>query len=191
MSRKIIVTESQLKRLLDRMINESTMDVEEKLDYERFSGSDELQQLRDTIDNNILVSVAFVKKDGSVRHMSIKKSLSSYVGSDREKTEKQMNVEMNNNIKKVVDVNSYIKKLKELRGMGVEDEQAKMEAAKGAWRSINLENVLGFMVRGNFIDLRDENEIMDRFGEQVYNSLTKSMKNALAQDQMVNEPEVE
>ncbi len=47
------------------------------------------------------------------------------------------------------------------------------------------------MVRGNFIDLRDENEIMDRFGEQVYNSLTKSMKNALAQDQMVNEPEVE
>ena len=104
MSRKIIVTESQLKRLLDRMINESTMDVEEKLDYERFSGGDELQQLRDTIDNNILVSVAFVKKDGSVRHMSIKKSLSSYVGSDREKTEKQMNIEMNNNIKKVVDM---------------------------------------------------------------------------------------
>ena len=191
MGKKIIVTESQLKRLLDTMITESSMDVEEKLDYERFSGGDELQQLRDTIDNNILVSVAFVKKDGTVRHMSIKKNLSSYVGSDREKTEKQMNVEMNNNIKKVVDVNSYIKKLKELRGMGVEDEQAKMEAAKGAWRSINLENVLGFMVRGNFIDLRDENEIMDRFGEQVYNSLTKSMKNALAQDQMVNEPEVE
>ena len=38
MSRKIIVTESQLKRLLDRMINESTMDVEEKLDYEGFEG---------------------------------------------------------------------------------------------------------------------------------------------------------
>lgn len=189
MSRKIIVTESQLKRLLDRMITESSMDVEEKLDYEGFSGGDELQQLRDAIDNNILVSVAFVKKDGTVRHMSIKKSLSSYVGSDREKTEKQMNVEMNNNIKKVVDINSYIKKLKELRNIGVEEEQAKMEASKGAWRSINLENVLGFMVRGNFIDLRDENEIMDRFGEEVYNSLTKSMKNVLAQDQMGNDPE--
>lgn len=188
MSKKIIVTESQLKRLLDRVITESSMDVEEKLDYEGFSQGDDLQRLRDAIDNNILVSVAFVKKDGTVRHMSIKKSLSSYVGSDREKTEKQMNVEMNNNIKKVVDMNSYIKKLKELRGMGVEDEQAKMEAAKGAWRSINLENVLGFMARGNFIDLRDDNEIMDRFGEEVYNSLTKSMKNALAQDQMVNEP---
>ncbi len=188
MSKKIIVTESQLKRLLDRVITESSMDVEEKLDYEGFSQGDDLQQLRNAIDNNILVSVAFVKKDGTVRHMTIKKSLSSYVGSDREKTEKQMNVEMNNNIKKVVDMNSYIKKLKELRGMGVEDEQAKMEAAKGAWRSINLENVLGFMARGNFIDLRDDNEIMDRFGEQVYNSLTKAMKNTLAQDQMVNEP---
>jgi len=189
MSKKIIVTESQLKRLLDRVITESSMDVEEKLDYEGFSQGNDLQQLRDAIDNNILVSVAFVKKDGTVRHMSIKKSLSSYVGSDREKSEKQMNVEMNNNIKKVVDMNSYIKKLKELRGMGVEDEQAKMEAAKGAWRSINLENVLGFMARGNFIDLRNDNEIMDRFGEQVYNSLTKSMKNVLAQDQMVNDPE--
>jgi len=187
--KKIIVTESQLKRLLDRVITESSMDVEEKLDYEGFSQGNDLQQLRDAIDNNILVSVAFVKKDGTVRHMSIKKSLSSYVGSDREKSEKQMNVEMNNNIKKVVDMNSYIKKLKELRGMGVEDEQAKMEAAKGAWRSINLENVLGFMARGNFIDLRNDNEIMDRFGEQVYNSLTKSMKNVLAQDQMVNDPE--
>lgn len=191
MSKKIIVTESQLKRLLDRVITESSMDVEEKLDYEGFSQGDDLQQLRDAIDNNILVSVAFVKKDGTVRHMSVKKSLSSYVGSDREKTEKQMNVEMNNNIKKVVDMNSYIKKLKELRGMGVEEDQAKMEAAKGAFRSINLENVLGFMARGNFIDLRDENEIMDRFGEEVYNSLTKAMKNVLAQDQMVNEPGAE
>ena len=47
------------------------------------------------------------------------------------------------------------------------------------------------MARGNFIDLRDENEIMDRFGEEVYNSLTKAMKNVLAQDQMVNEPGAE
>ena len=47
------------------------------------------------------------------------------------------------------------------------------------------------MVRGNFVDLRDENEIMDRFGEQVYNSLTKSMRNALAQDQMGDEANVE
>jgi len=186
MGKKIIVTESQMRRLLDKMINESKMGIDE-LDYESFTTGDDLQQLRDAIDRNILVSVAFVKKDGSVRHMAIKKNISSYVGSDREKSEKQMNVEMNNNIKKVVDINAYNKKLKELRNMGVDDDQAKAEASKVAWRSISLENVLGFMVRGNFVDLRDENDIMNRFGEEVYNSLTKSMKNALAQDQMGNE----
>jgi hypothetical protein len=159
----------------------------DELDYQSYTEGDDLQQLRDAIDRNILVSVAFVKKDGSVRHMAIKKNISSYVGSDREKSEKQMNVEMNNNIKKVVDINAYNKKLKELRNMGVDDDQAKAEASKVAWRSISLENVLGFMVRGNFVDLRDENDIMNRFGEEVYNSLTKSMKNALAQDQMGNE----
>lgn len=186
MGKKIIVTESQMRRLLDKMINESKMGIDE-LDYQSYTEGDDLQQLRDAIDRNILVSVAFVKKDGSVRHMAIKKNISSYVGSDREKSEKQMNVEMNNNIKKVVDINAYNKKLKELRNMGIEDDQAKAEASKVAWRSISLENVLGFMVRGNFVDLRDENEIMNRFGEEVYNSLTKSMKNALAQDQMGNE----
>jgi hypothetical protein len=36
------------------------------------------------------------------------------------------------------------------------------------------------MVGGRFIDLRDENEIMDRFGEQVHSQLTKSMINAMA-----------
>ena len=186
MGKKIIVTESQMRRLLDKMINESKMGIDE-LDYQSYTEGDDLQQLRDAIDRNILVSVAFVKKDGSVRHMAIKKNISSYVGSDREKSEKQMNVEMNNNIKKVVDINAYNKKLKELRNMGIEDDQAKAEASKVAWRSISLENVLGFMVRGNFVDLRDENDIMNRFGEEVYNSLTKSMKNALAQDQMGNE----
>ena len=186
MGKKIIVTESQMRRLLDKMINVSKMGIDE-LDYQSYTEGDDLQQLRDAIDRNILVSVAFVKKDGSVRHMAIKKNISSYVGSDREKSEKQMNVEMNNNIKKVVDINAYNKKLKELRNMGVDDDQAKAEASKVAWRSISLENVLGFMVRGNFVDLRDENDIMNRFGEEVYNSLTKSMKNALAQDQMGNE----
>jgi len=93
MGKKIIVTESQMRRLLDKMINESKMGIDE-LDYESFTTGDDLQQLRDAIDRNILVSVAFVKKDGSVRHMAIKKNISSYVGSDREKSEKQMNVEM-------------------------------------------------------------------------------------------------
>jgi hypothetical protein len=48
------------------------------------------------------------------------------------------------------------------------------------------------MVGGRFIDLRDENQIMDRFGEEVHNSLTRSMVSAMqAQAQPVEEPEVE
>jgi hypothetical protein len=155
------------------------LDVEE--DWASFQSDENLQKLRDAIQRNIIVSVAFVKKDNTVRHMAIKQNLAAYVPSGAPKTDKQANVEQNNDLKKVVDVNSYNKKLKELRGQGVEDEVAKAEAAKGAWRSINLKNVLGFMVRGEFVDLREENQIRDRFGEEVYNSITSSMKSAMAQ----------
>jgi len=156
-------------------------------DYRGFMERDDLQMLRDAIDNNVIVSVAFVKKDGTVRHMAIKRTLDSYVPSTREKTDKQKNVEQNNDIKKVVDVNAYIKKLKELRSSGMDDDAAKAEAAKGAWRSINLRTVLGFMVKGEFVDLRDENKILDNFGEEVYNSLTPAMQSALAQTQQTTE----
>lgn len=158
-----------------------------ELDYKSFAGSDELAELRDAIDKNVVVSVAFVKKDGTVKHMGIKKNISSYVPSSREKTDRQANVEANNDIKKVVDINAYIKSLKELKATGMEEEQAKAEASKKAWRSINLKNVLGFMVKGKFIDLRDENEIQQRFGDEIYNSVTPAMKSALAQSQQATE----
>jgi hypothetical protein len=128
-----------------------------------------------------MVSVSFVKKDGEVKHMLVRKNLSSDVGSEREKTDAQMNVEMNHDLKKVVDINAYKRELKYLRNQNPEMDSAtiKQMASKKAWRSINLKNVLGFMVGGRFIDLRDENEIMDRFGETIYNSLSKSMINSL------------
>jgi hypothetical protein len=71
----------------------------------------------------------------------------------------------------------------------MEDMTIKQMAAKKAWRSINLRNVLGFMVGGRFIDLRDENEIMDRYGEQVHGQLTKSMIGAMQADVPDNNPE--
>jgi hypothetical protein len=170
---KIVLTERQIRRIIEENI--------EELNYQSLQDDENLQDLRDAVDKNKLVSVAFVKKDGSVKHMLIRKSLSSYVGSEREKTDAQMNVEMNNDIKKVVDVNAYKREIKVLRnenpGMG--DDMVKQMAAKKAWRSINLRNVLGFMVGGRFIDLRDENEIMDRFGETVHGQLTKSMISAM------------
>jgi hypothetical protein len=178
---EIILTESQVKRLIQENI--------EELNYQSLQDDENLQDLRDAIDKNKLVSVAFVKKDGTVKHMLIRKNLSSYVGSEREKTDAQRNVEMNHDLKKVVDVNAYKKELKRLRdeNPGMDGVEVKQMAAKVAWRSINLKNVLGFMVGGRFIDLRDENDIMDRYGEQVHNQLTKSMIGAMQAQVPVND----
>jgi hypothetical protein len=150
-------------------------------------GRDDLQKLRDALDKNIIVSVAFVKKDGSVRPMAIKKGLSAYEFSTKEKSEKQKNVEQNHDIKKVIDINFYINTLKKLKSEGIEEDEAKKQAAKASWRSVNLKDVLGFMVRGEFIDLRDENNILKKYGEEVYNSLTPTMKSSLAQAQQATE----
>ena len=178
---KIVLSEKQLKRIIQENLDE--------LNYQSLQDDENLQDLRDAIDKNKLVSVAFVKKDGSVKHMLIRKSLSSYVGSEREKTDAQRNVEMNHDLKKVVDVNAYKREIKRLRGENPEmdDNEVKQMAAKGAWRSVNLRNVLGFMVSGRFIDLRDENEIMDRFGEGVHGQLTKSMIGAMQAQAPVND----
>ena len=162
----------------------------DELDHAGFQDRDDLQVLRDAIDRNKMVSVAFVKKDGTVRHMLVRKSLKSYVGSDAEKTDAQMNVEANNDLKKVVDINAYKRELKKLRNDNPEmnPDEMKTMAAKTCWRSISLKNVLGFMVGGQFIDLRDENDIMGRFGEEVNNSLTRSMVNAMNQEVAQEEP---
>lgn len=180
---KIVLSERQLRRIIQENI--------EELNYQSLQDDENLQDLRDSIDKNKLVSVAFVKKDGSVKHMLIRKSLSSYVGSEREKTDAQRNVEMNHDLKKVVDVNAYKREIKRLRAEnpGMDDSEVKQMAAKGAWRSVNLRNVLGFMVGGRFIDLRDENEIMDRFGEGVHGQLTKSMIGAMQAQAPVENPE--
>lgn len=182
---KIVITENQLKKLVVRQATEKDLAQIDELDYESFHSDENLSQLRDAIDKNKMVSVAFVKKDGSVKHMLIRKNLSSYIGSTREKTDAQMNVESNHNLKKVVDINAYKRELRNLRAESPEtdDTLLKQSAAKKAWRSVNLENVLGFMVGGQFIDLRDENNIRDRFGEEVYNSITRSMVSAMAQQE--------
>lgn len=167
--KKLIITESQFYRL----INES--DVIDELDYNSFLNDDNLESLRKAINSNKVISVAYVKKDGTVRHMAIKKNLSSYIPSDKEKTEKQMNLQQNNNVKSVIDINVYKKKLREFNG-------DKALAAKESWRMINLQNVLGFLVGGNFIDLRQENNILQRFGQEIHDQLTKGMMRSMEQD---------
>lgn len=177
MKRILRLSESQLKKIIRDIINEAPPS-----DFAYFQTNDTLSQLRNALDSNKMVSVAYVKKDGTVRHMVLRKYLSSYVPSDAPKTEKQLNVQQNNDIKRVVDVNVYNKSLKELRGQGMGDEDAKAEASKKCWRTINLKEVLGFLVSGRFVDLRQENDIMERYGEEIYNSLTKNMVRAMADD---------
>ncbi|NDH07251.1 DUF1549 domain-containing protein, partial [bacterium] len=52
-------------------------------------------------------------------------------------------------------------KLITFRARVAERDDATSKAANESWRTINLENVLGFLVGGQFIDLRDENDIME------------------------------
>jgi hypothetical protein len=182
---KLVITESQLKRL----IKESSMMDEAPSDFQFFHNNDSLEQLRNALKNNRMVSVAFVKKDGTVRHMLVRRFMSAYVASDAPKTDAQANLQANNDVKRVIDVSSYRKTLKDLRGQGMDDEAARAEASKKAWRTINLKEVLGFLVGGNFVDLRDENDIMNRYGTETFNSLTKGMVRSMeAEDMAEDEP---
>jgi hypothetical protein len=171
MGKKIRLTESELTKLVLEMVTANEM----ALSHQDFQTSEDLSDLRAAIDSNKIVSVAFVKKDGTVRHMAIKKYLGSYVASDRPKTEKQLNVDSNNDMTTVVDINAYIKLVKS----GME----KRDAASKSYRKVLLGNVLGFLVSGRFKDLRQENDIQERYGDEIFNSLTKSMVRSMEAEQ--------
>ena len=185
MKNTLRLTESEFSKLVKRLVKESKNEIDE-ISYDDYTNGEILQPLRNAFDKNQMVGVAYVLKNGSVRHMSAKRDIKSYVRSNAEKTEKQANVESNNDIKRVVDFSLYRKNLEANGG-------DKEMAAKSCWRTINLKDVLGFSVGGRFIDLRQENDIINRYGElgkTIYNSLTKSMQEAiereLATDQEVD-----
>jgi hypothetical protein len=126
---------------------------------------------------NITSSVAFVKKDGSVRTMAFRKRLVSYneLRSTDPKSEKETNILPNNNMFRGYDVNLYNKALVEYNGDTV-------KASSKAYRQFFLDNVLAIMSGGKVYDFREKNKVMERFGPEVYNSLTSSMINALKND---------
>lgn len=184
MGKIIKLTESQLRFVINNLV-EQMSDLDE-LTHDEFKHGDRLQTLRDAIDKNKIIGVAYVKKEGSVRAMCFKKFLGSYVSSDREKSEKQQGMNETHNQISVVDLNVYNKALRENGG-------DKTAAAKLCWRKINLDTVLGFIAGGNFIDLRgpEDNNILEKYGEQVYNSLTQSMVNIINQNAQENAAAVE
>lgn len=176
--RKIIkLTESQFRNLVDETLNEQEQVNE--LDFESYNTSETFAPLREAIKKNKIVSVIFVKKDGTLRPMAIKRTLSSNVFSTREKSDAQRNLQQSYNFKRFIDVNAYIKKLKELGN----SPNAKEIASNAAWRTIPLEDTLGFLAGGKFFDVREENNIMERYGEEIYNGLTRNMVRAVEAEQ--------
>ncbi len=156
---------------LRKLIREELEKIKEE-GYLTFDGLPDC--VKEKYKNNITMSVAFVKKDGSVRHMAFRRNLLKYEKSEAEKTEKQMNVLRNNNLFLVYDVNLFIKAKKEL------GDDA--EAAKKCYRRIKLDSIMGFLCGGKFYDMRDQNKIKERFGDEVYDQLTQSMINKMKSD---------
>lgn len=149
------------------MISEMPRDYDvEMLTYDKIP-SEVLKRFK----RNITISAAFIKKDGSIRHMAFRKKLNAYVKSTAPKTDLQANVLQNNNLLQVYDTNVYIKAKKE----GKTHDQA----VNGCYRRITLDNVLGFLVGGKFYDTRDINKIRERYGEKLYNGLTKGMQGVI------------
>lgn len=153
---------SDLKQLIREVLNED------------LTFGDLPEKVKQSYDNGQILSVVYVKKDGSVRTMAFSKFTKAYTRSDRPKSDKQANVLANNNLMVGYDRNIF-KKLK--RELGSAEE-----AAKGSWRRFKLDTILGFLAGGQFFDMRDENRIKDKFGEAVYNQLTPTMQKRAADD---------
>lgn len=145
-------------------------DLNETLSYQEFKGGSKLEALRNAIEMNKTVSVVFVKKDGTVRPMAVRKHFKYEFKTGQDFQPSAQGLANHKDFYNVFDINVYIK-LKRQTGSAE-------EAAKGAWRKIILGNVLGFLAGGHFYDLRQENNIKERFGVEVYNQLTNSMAKA-------------
>jgi hypothetical protein len=161
----------------------------EEKEFENMLTYDKLpEKVKDYFRRNITISVAFVKTNGAIRHMAFRRNLKSYVKSDAEKTEKQINKLQNNNLMLVYDTNIYIKELAQLRASGAENPEEK--AAKKSFRNFRLNNVLGFLCGGEFFDFREDNQILERYGEETYDALTKNMVKAMHREETEAEMEL-
>ena len=137
-------------------------------------------KLKSNFDKNITCSVAFVKDDGTVRHMAFRKTLKAYQHSTAPKTDAQMNVNINNNLLNVVDTNAYIIALKD-------NNNNPVVASRKAYRKMRLDRVIAFMTGGEFFDMTDVNEIPEELKDQITKNMAK-VKSALQTD-ISNTPE--
>lgn len=146
--------------------------------------------VKDNFQKNVTMSVAFVKTDGSVRHMAFRRNLLSYIKSDKEKTEKQLNKLKNNNLMSVYDTNIFIKTKKENIINGMSEEKAAEDAANKSFRLFKLENVMAFLCNGEVHDMREKNNIVKRFSEEVATQLTKQMILKMKSEEVISESDL-
>lgn len=131
------------------------------------------EEIKNAYQRNITTSVVFVSKKG-LRPMAYRRNLNAYVHSFAVKTAAQANIAANNNLITVYDTNLFIKNKREL------GDDAK--AASGSYRRIVLDTVVAFMVGGQVFDMRAENNIRERFGDEAYMGLTKNMVKQMKDD---------
>lgn len=137
--------------------------------------------VKDAIKRNVTIGMAFVKKGtGEVRHMAFRRYFRDY--DRKEKSQKYYNMFATKNLMTVYDTNIYIQNRKTM------DFQA---AAKSSYRKIIIHNILGFLVGGEFYDTRDINKIRERFGEEIYNSITPGMMKAIEREKEQYDDNVE
>ena len=137
-------------------------------------------EIKQSYDGGKILSVVFVKSDGTVRPMAFSKFTKKYKPSENPKSDAQANVLINNNLMVGYDRNVYNKLKKELgydKSLPLEQqEQIEQEAAKKSYRRFKLDQVLGFLAGGKFYDLRAENNIPPEIAGQ----LTDRMKQKAA-----------
>ena len=155
---------SDLKQLIREVLNED------------LTFGDLPEQVKKSFDGGQILSVVFIKDKGEIRSMAFSKFTKAYVPSDRPKSDKQANILVNNNLMQVYDRNLFNKLKRELDN----DEKA----AQGSQRRLRLDRVLGFLAGGQFFDMRDENKIKEKFGEEVYKQLTPAMQKKAAEAEL-------
>lgn len=128
-----------------------------------------------------------------IRVINFKKYTKFYQKSDAPKTDAQKYMSSNNNLFLCYDIAIYSEnkdeffesildkilqenpEMDEYEAKNIAEREAKIKAAAKAYRTFKWDNVIAFMCAGVVADCREINDIMNRFGEEAYNSLTPNM----------------
>ena len=67
------------------------------------------------------------------------------------------------------------------------EEEAAEDAANKSFRLFKLENVMAFLCNGEVYDMREKNNIVKRFSEEVAKQLTKQMILKMKSEEVISD----